>query len=174
MLRSLERALAHVADEVRGAGTVTEACEQIVTFVPDVLLLDLALPDGTAFDVLAAVRACAPAPVVLAMSGTATPLDTFELARAGVRAFVPKPLTLDGVERALREALATAPDVTPVIQAQVGHVPIHGVEERVRKVMVDEALARTGGNRRQAARMLSISRQLLQHILRRGDDDEQR
>jgi hypothetical protein len=34
--------------------------------------------------------------------------------------------------------------------------------------MVREALARGKGNRRHASRVLGISRQLLQHILRKG------
>jgi hypothetical protein len=34
--------------------------------------------------------------------------------------------------------------------------------------MVDEALARAGGSRRAAARVLAISRQLLQHMLRKA------
>ncbi|WP_437764056.1 helix-turn-helix domain-containing protein [Sorangium sp. So ce764] len=41
------------------------------------------------------------------------------------------------------------------------------VEEQVRTILVDEALARAGGSRRKAAQLLNISRQLLQHSLRR-------
>lgn len=163
---------------------MAQACEEIAAFAPEVVILDVALPDGSAFDVLACLQQASAFPVVLAMSGTATPVDTFRLAAAGVRAFMQKPLTLDAVCQALVAALEAPPDVTPFIRSQVGHVPVHDMEQRVRHTMVDEALARAGGSRRGAARLLSISRQLLQHILRKeppgsadakmGDVDEPR
>jgi hypothetical protein len=43
---------------------------------------------------------------------------------------------------------------------------IHDVEELARGTMVREALARSQGSRTGAARLLRVSRQLLQHILR--------
>ncbi len=59
------------------------------------------------------------------------------------------------------------PDLTPLLRAVVGRKSVHQVEEQVRATMVAEALARANGNLSSAARMLSISRQLLQHILKR-------
>lgn len=171
LLRALLRALEPIADEVRGFTTVREACDELERWAPQAILLDLALPDGSAFDVLEVAYLTKPTPVVLAMSGTATPVDTFRLAQAGVRAFVPKPLTLDGIAQALEEALEHPPALDAVVRAQVGHVPIREVETEVRRLMVDEALARADGSRRGAARLLSISRQLLQHILRRDGEE---
>lgn len=57
-------------------------------------------------------------------------------------------------------------DLTAVLRATVGARPLAEVEQAARRVMVMEALARTGGSKTAAAKLLQISRQLLQHILR--------
>jgi DNA-binding protein Fis len=41
------------------------------------------------------------------------------------------------------------------------------VQADVRDALLDEALARSGGSQRRAAKLLSISRQLLHYLLRR-------
>jgi transcriptional regulator with PAS, ATPase and Fis domain len=64
--------------------------------------------------------------------------------------------------------MSEPPDLAPHLKSAVGLVPIKSVEQTVRSTMVSEALARGGGSRRAAARVLSISRQLLQHILRKS------
>ena len=125
------------------------------------------LGDGTAFDVLSSVKALSPAPVVVALSGRAGPEDAFRLAQLGVRRYVQKPLDLPALEAAIQRAMAEAPDVTPYVRAVVGKVPIQELEELVRSTMLEEALAQSGGNRRGAARLLDVSRQLLQHMLRK-------
>ena len=49
---SLERALAERFPEVRSAASVAEAIAAVRDFGPDLLLLDVELPDGSAHDVL--------------------------------------------------------------------------------------------------------------------------
>lgn len=53
-----------------------------------------------------------------------------------------------------------------VLRQTVGHKPLSDVQTEVRAVMLDEALARSQGSRRGAARRLRMSRQLLQYLLR--------
>jgi two-component system response regulator RegA len=166
--RTLGLALAGRASEVRTVATVAEAEPLIREWHPDAVLLDVALPDGDAFDVLRVVAETQPMPALMAMSGVAEPCDTFRLAQMGVRAFVPKPIEPEALERTLDLALATAPDLAPLVRASVGHVGVHEVQEQVRAIMVSEALARTRGSRNRASRLLAISRQLLQHILKKG------
>ncbi len=165
--RALALALAGRASEVRTVATVAEAEPLIREWHPDAVVLDVALPDGDAFDVLRVVAETQPMPALVAMSGMAGPCDAFRLAQMGVRAFVPKPIEPEALERALDLALATAPDLAPLVRAAVGHVGVQAVEEQVRATMVSEALARAHGSRNRAARLLSISRQLLQHILKK-------
>jgi two-component system response regulator RegA len=102
----------------------------------------------------------------VAMSGTAEPGESFRLAQLGVRTYLHKPLRLDELEAALVYARTAPADLRPYARGLVGLRPIHEVEEELRKTMVEEALARAGGSRSGAARLLAVSRQLLQHMLR--------
>jgi len=98
------------------------------------------------------------------------PEQSFELASHGVQVYLRKPVTLPIVEAAIERAAAMPSLLDQQLRQQVGRKPLHDVEAAVRETMVDEALARSGGGRRAAARLLRVSRQLLQHILRRKDD----
>jgi DNA-binding NtrC family response regulator len=153
---------------VREAGSVKDALSTLNEVSPDLLLLDVVLPDGRALDVLGAIAQLTPTPRVIAVSGAAGPDESFKLAECGVRAYLKKPFNLKELEAAVERALSEPPDLAPHLKSAVGLIPIKSVEETVRATMVPEALARARGNRRVAARALSISRQLLQHILRRS------
>lgn len=165
--RTLASTLAERAFEIRSAASVAEAEPFVRTWHPDAVVLDFALPDGNAFDVLRVVAETEPMPALVAISGMAGPQESFRLAQMGVRAFVPKPIDPLSLEHALDEALATAPNLAPLVRAAVGHMGVHEVEEQVRATMVSEALARSHGSRHRAARLLAVSRQLLQHILKK-------
>jgi two-component system, response regulator RegA len=153
---------------VEEAGSVKEALAQLARGSPGLLLLDVALPDGRALDVLRAVAQLSPTPRIIAMSGAAGPDESFALAERGVRAYLSKPINLAELEAAVDRVSSQPPDLAPALKSSVGLVPIKRIEQTVRATMVKEALARGGGSRRAAARVLSISRQLLQHILRKG------
>jgi two-component system response regulator RegA len=167
--QTLERALAARFAEVRSAASVREAAELLASFEPDLLLLDVELGDGTALDVMRAALARETVPLVVAMSGAATPVESFDLAQLGVRSFLPKPLDLRRLDAALDAAIASAPDLRAQVRAAVGQRPIHELEEEVRVTMLREALARAKGSRRGAAKLLAVSRQVIQHMLRRHE-----
>ena len=71
---------------------------------------------------------------------------------------------------AIRAVLEKPPRLTPRLRAAVGIVGLKEVEALARRTMVEEALARESGSRRGAARLLRISRQLLQHAIRSLSD----
>jgi DNA-binding NtrC family response regulator len=164
--RTLAGALSARFESVEIAATVSEARAALAWRRPDVVLLDMQLPDGTGFDVLDAIEALAPMPVVVAMSASVGTAESFRLGQRGVRAYLPKPVGLHEIERAIDEAEKTPPDMIPFVRASVGRAPLHKLEERVRRTMVNEAMARTEGSKKRAAGLLSISRQTLQHVLR--------
>lgn len=168
LARILETAMQRVAVSVRAVGTLAAARQVLQTVAIDAILLDVCLPDGQADALLQDVQDLARFPVVVAISGSARPEETFRLAQAGVRAFVPKPLDLASLYGVWEEVLATSPELRPHLRGTVGRRPLMDVESDVRGAMVAEALARSRGSRRGAARLLEISRQLLQHIVRRG------
>ena len=51
--------------EVRGAGTVAEATSCFITWRPDLLLLDVMLPDGNGFDLLRSIRQTSQVPAII-------------------------------------------------------------------------------------------------------------
>jgi DNA-binding NtrC family response regulator len=153
--------------EIVGVSSVAACKEALARVVPDLVLLDVELSDGDAFDVAGLLAGLPSAPRVVVMSGVAGPDESFRLAQLGVRRYVAKPVDLPDLEKVIEEALHGVPDLTPHVRAAVGAVPMLDLEEQIRHTMLEEALARSGGNRRAAARMLNVSRQLLQHMLRK-------
>lgn len=154
------------AREIRCASSPVAVRAILTTFQPDLLVLDVVLEEGNAFDVLEAVATLDTAPTVIGVSGSASPDETFRLAQLGVLSFLPKPFTAEELEVAVARALSRPPDLRPLLRVSVGRRPMRDVEDEVRRTMVDEALGRAAGSRRKAAGLLSMSRQLLQHILR--------
>src|SRR5574338_413139 len=90
LLRTLEQAMRARFPDVRTGRSVADVRRLIDGWHPDLVILDFQLADGDARAVLDLAALREPAPVVVAVSGEATPVDTFELAHRGVRAFVPK------------------------------------------------------------------------------------
>lgn len=170
--RTLARELAaHIAD-LRVCGSVSSARANLATALPDALLLDVRLPDGGALDVLAAARARRSDIPVAAVSSEASPEEAFLLAKRGVVAFLAKPFTpsdlldvLQQLSRALQERSAVRDDAHP--GPSLGGLSLPDMETRLRNQWVDMALEQSGGNISEAARLLRISRQALQQILRR-------
>ncbi|HVJ20367.1 MAG TPA: response regulator [Polyangiaceae bacterium] len=151
---------------VQLAANIQAGIADIRRLLPDLVLLDYKLPDGDARGVIEQLADLSPWPTFVAMSGQAEPLDTFELARLGIHAYVQKPFKPEALDEALRRAREQAAPLVPALRTAVGKMAIHDVEELARGTMVREALARSQGSRTGAARLLRVSRQLLQHILR--------
>jgi DNA-binding NtrC family response regulator len=168
LLRSLRAALAETYSDVRACRSVHEVEATLAHWWPELVLLDVVLPDGDAQRVLELLELRRPAPAVIAMSGAAGPAQSFALAAHGVRAFLDKPLQLARVRAAIRHALEVTPELGPAVRQVVGHRSLADVQTEIRATMIDEALARSGGSRRGAARLLEMSRQLLQYALRRN------
>jgi two-component system, response regulator RegA len=164
--RAVAEALAGWAAEVRTAESLARALAVVREWHPDLLVLDFRLPDGDARGLLREVALGPRVPSIIAMSAFARPQHSFELAQLGVRAYLEKPFTASGLESALRQALSP-PDLTPQLREAVGRSGLQEVEESVRRTMVAEALSRAEGSRRQAARLLGVSRQFVQHVLRK-------
>lgn len=159
--------------EILEAGTAGEAKALLVDGLkPDFILIDVRLPDESAFCLLEAIRDLSPRPILVAMSGKASADEAFRLAAYGVRAYLAKPFSIQEFTTAVQTACKQVPDIEPLITAQVGRVPMRDLQRDVRRVMVKEALARTQGSRSGAARLLHVSRQAVQQILRSESNDE--
>ena len=133
---------------------------------PDLVVLDVRLPDGDAFTVLDYARKLAPAPIQIALSGAASPEDAFRLAQYGVRSFLQKPVSLGDIWDAIQSAVEEPPDIAPHVQQAVGHLSLRELTSQVRDEAIKEALASARGNRTGAARILQVTRQAVQQMLR--------
>lgn len=170
LAESLEQAFAQCSEQVLVARDVARAMAILgdAAVALDLVITDIRLPDGSGTDVAARALSRSPMPLVLAMSGEAGPEESFALARIGVHAYVQKPLTIDTLLAALERAGQERGPLMAHARAAVGKVPLHELEADVRDAMLGEAMARADGSRRGAARLLSVSRQLMQHMLRKA------
>ncbi len=167
--RVVERALAQLGAAILHAATVEEALQALDGGGVDLVITDIRLGNGSGVDVARAAAKLHPAPHVIAMSGACDPNDGLELGKAGVTAFVPKPFTPAEILAAIETVGAPRSfELDAVVHRAVGTWPMPDVLDAVRRAMVFEALARSGGNKAQAAQLLGISRQHLQKILSRG------
>lgn len=94
--------LAEKVEIVGESGTVAEAIERIRASNPDVVLLDVHMPDGGGLAVLRAVQKTQQAAKFLCLSVSDAAEDVIALIRAGARGYVTK--NIDGAE--LAEAIA--------------------------------------------------------------------
>ncbi len=113
----LARALEQSGYIVRTVSTVSEAVEAAVSEMPDVLVLDVNLPDGTGRGVLRQLAAhgitCESLPTIV--------LSARQPARSRItefhpRAFLPKPFPVDALKRLITEALTATTSQVSVDQ----------------------------------------------------------
>jgi len=87
-----------LVDVVGDVGTVGEAIDCIVAEEPDVVLLDVQMPEGGGAEVIRGVAPRRPAVRFLALSVSDAPDDVISIIRAGARGYVTK--TISGPELA--------------------------------------------------------------------------
>jgi two-component system KDP operon response regulator KdpE len=123
LLRALAMNLTARGYEVTEADTGTKALSAAATEEPDVILLDLGLPDLSGLDVIRAVRAYAQTPIVVlsARTGSTDKVTALDL---GADDYVTKPFSIDELLARLRAATrrsspAESPDVVQVGTARI-------------------------------------------------------
>ena len=89
-------------DVIGEAGTVPEAISKISASEPDVVLLDVHMPDGGGRAVLDAMRRSHPHVRFLALSVSDAAEDVIGLIRAGARGYVTKTISPDELAAAIR------------------------------------------------------------------------
>jgi CheY-like chemotaxis protein len=112
--RLLEVSLSPLGLDVHTATTITEGKRSVMGLKPDVVILDIGLPDGNGTELLTWIRQdnnLAKVKVVMA-SGLANNSDIEWALNAGASGFVTKPYTPDDIRHAVLELLAGADTLT--------------------------------------------------------------
>jgi DNA-binding NarL/FixJ family response regulator len=103
LLRAGVRAELEGSVEIVGeAGTVAEAVALISATAPDVVLLDVHMPDGGGLAVIGGLAAAGRTARVLALSVSDAPEDVIELIRAGAAGYVTKTISATELADAIR------------------------------------------------------------------------
>src|SRR6188472_2470153 len=131
ILRFLKPALEANNYELMSAGTVAEATRRIAADTPDIVVLDLGLPDGDGKDVIRAVRAWSDVPIVV-LSAREREAEKIEALDLGADDFVNKPFGVGELMARMRAALRhrlQRDAETPVLRT--GDLEIDSVRHRV-------------------------------------------
>jgi two-component system, NarL family, response regulator DevR len=113
--------LAHYKDiEVVGeAGTVTAAVEQTLRLKPDLVMMDVRLPDGNGFDACRQIRSQAPDVRVLFLTSFADEQVVIESIDAGADGYLLKEIDEPALVRAIRDVAAGQSILDPAITRRV-------------------------------------------------------
>ena len=131
-----------------------------------IVLLDISLPDGNGVSLAKIIASKPPIPYIIAISGKASPVEAFRLKELGVKAFLPKPFSIDQFNRELDIAEKSEVEVeeTPIVSV-LGAMPIKEVTGSVRRTMLINALQQSQGNITTASKILQITRQGVQNMI---------
>jgi DNA-binding NarL/FixJ family response regulator len=117
-IRSLVDSLAEI--EVCGeASDGREALRLIKQLQPDVVLLDIAMPEMNGLDLTSHLRKDFPSLPVLILSMHATKAYVLEAMRAGASGYVLKNTSVEELEKAIRSVAIGEKYLTPAVSAQV-------------------------------------------------------
>ena len=101
------------------AGTAREAMEAIAKLKPDIVLMDMALPDKDGLELLKDIQALHPGLPVLAMSMQEESLYAARVLRAGGRGYVMKAEGPERLAAAIRTVLSGQIAVSPRMSAKI-------------------------------------------------------
>ena len=104
ILRFLKPALEANNYELMSAGTVAEATKRIASDAPDIVVLDLGLPDGDGKDVIRQVREWSQVPIIV-LSARDREAEKIEALDLGADDFVNKPFGVGELLARMRTAL---------------------------------------------------------------------
>jgi two-component system, OmpR family, KDP operon response regulator KdpE len=124
LLRALAMNFTARGYDVREASTGTTALSAAARDHPDLIVLDLGLPDVSGADVIRAVRAYATIPIIV-LSARIGSRDKVEALDLGADDYVTKPFSMQELlarARAVTRRVEPAPDAPDTIQ--IGHVTI--------------------------------------------------
>jgi two-component system KDP operon response regulator KdpE len=131
ILRFLKPALEANSYDIFATTTVADAIRQIAAVTPDIVLLDLGLPDGDGKDVIGKVREWSDVPIIV-LSAREREAEKIEVLDKGADDYVNKPFNvgelLARMRAALRHRMQRKAEI-PVLR--IGTIEIDSVRHRV-------------------------------------------
>jgi two-component system KDP operon response regulator KdpE len=116
--------------EVVTAGDGTEALQRAAAQPPDVVILDLGLPDLDGVDVISGLRGWTSVPI-LVLSGRSDSADKVDALDAGADDYVTKPFGMEELTARLRAMLRRNTAVEPAVTVEFGDVVVDLAATRV-------------------------------------------
>jgi two-component system KDP operon response regulator KdpE len=130
IVRALKVILRREGFDVSAADTMAGALDSVAVRPPDVMILDLVLPDGTGLDVCREVRAWSSLPIIV-LSAVGDEREKVRALDAGADDYVTKPFGSDELTARVRAALRRRPDGQAEQIVEVGPVTIDLAARRI-------------------------------------------
>jgi two-component system KDP operon response regulator KdpE len=175
ILRALRINLRARQYEVNVAATGTEALEVAAAHPPDLVILDLGLPDIDGLEVIGGLRGWTAVPIIV-LSGRADSTDKVEALDAGADDYVTKPFGMDELLARMRAAVRRTPAAEAPPRVRLGDLVVDLAAKRVTRepagggtTRSDEDEAAAGGGGPQAdgdIRLTPTEWHLLEVLLR--------
>ena len=142
LARALSLALGDAGHSVRVAGTVQEAHVRLREREPDVVLLDLGLPDGDGLALCAAVRTHSTVPIIV-VTARSDSTDVVAGLEAGADDYVSKPVVGSELSARIRALLRRTGKDEPTGSVSAGELVVDLRHGSVTRAGVDVPLTRT-------------------------------
>ncbi len=130
ILRALRINLRVRQYEVHTAATASEALAVAAKYPPDLILLDLGLPDMDGMDVIAGLRGWTKAPIII-LSGRADSTDKVAALDAGADDYVTKPFGVDELLARMRAAVRRIGATEDLPRIRLGDLTVDLAAKRV-------------------------------------------
>src|SRR5215210_6990827 len=129
----LAEALDREGFDTRVAGTVADAIEQATEQLPDLVLLDVELPDGSGYDVARTLRERSKVPIIM-LTARGEETDRIVGLELGADDYIVKPFSAREVAARIRAVLRRAGDAQPAAPATQGPLEVGPVKvDRARR-----------------------------------------
>jgi len=130
ILRALRINLRARHYEVMTAANGTQALDEAAAHPPDLVILDLGLPDMEGVDVIGGLRGWTAVPIIV-LSGRADSTDKVEALDAGADDYVTKPFGMDELLARMRAAVRRTPAAEAPPRVRLGDLTIDLAAKRV-------------------------------------------
>ena len=139
ILRALRINLRARRYEVTTAANGTQALDEAAAHPPDLVILDLGLPDMDGVDVIGGLRGWTAVPIIV-LSGRADSTDKVEALDAGADDYVTKPFGMDELLARMRAAVRRTPAAEAPPRVRLGDLVIDLAAKRVTRQPAEPAI----------------------------------